>query len=257
MLSKNKIKLIHSLARKKARDEEKLFLAEGDKLVKEALASGYPVSLLCGTKAFFSSCAVQKSEADEMIEVSEGELKKASLLQSPQQALAVVGIPDEPGEPGPLPDRLVLALDSVRDPGNLGTILRIADWFGIGTVFCSPETADCYNPKVVQSSMGAIFRVKVRYLHLPALLADAANHGFPVYGTFLNGESLYTSPLSDRGILVMGNEGKGISPEVESRITDRLFIPSYPPGQQSSESLNVATATAICCAEFRRRTQSL
>ena len=150
------------------------------------------------------------------------------------------------------PDPLFLMLENLQDPGNLGTIIRIADWFGIEHIFCSPDTADLYNPKTVQATMGAMARVCVHYLSLTDLLRTA-NADIPVYGTFLDGNDMYGTELSPNGLIVMGNEGKGISRDVASLINRKLYIPNYPPERNTSESLNVAVATAIVCAEFRRR----
>ncbi|WP_423129036.1 TrmH family RNA methyltransferase [Gaoshiqia sp. Z1-71] len=253
MLSKNKIKFILSLARKKNRDAEQVFLAEGNKLVTEAIGSGFTIELLCGTADFLKENKIDRLCANEVLEVSAEEIKKASLLQSPQDALAVVRMPGYGFSPDLIAGEFSLALDSIQDPGNMGTIMRIADWFGIKHILCSESTVDCYNPKVIQSGMGAIFRVQAHYLELPQTLARAARSGLPVYGTFLDGENIYDHPLSQNGILVMGNEGNGISAEVAKTISAGIHIPSYPPNGQSSESLNVAVAAAICCAEFRRR----
>jgi TrmH family RNA methyltransferase len=253
MLSKNKIKFLQSLERKKIRDQERLFLVEGDKMVNEAIRSGFAVELICATEAFLISNSVPPDAAGEIIRVTHDELEKASLLQSPKNALAVVKIPDHQFSKNSIARKLSLALDCIQDPGNVGTLIRIADWFGIEQLLCSKDTADCYNPKVVQASMGAIFRVKVHYLDLKKALREAVGGGIPVFGTFLDGEIVYKHPLASEGILVMGNEGNGISPQVEELIAQRLFIPPYPEGQKNSESLNVATAAAICCAEFRRR----
>ena len=150
-------------------------------------------------------------------------------------------------------DRLSLALDGVQNPGNLGTIIRLADWFGISDIYCSADTADCYNPKVVQATMGAILRVKVHYLQLADFLKKTAANKTPVYGTMLDGVNIYQSELTPAGVIVMGNEGKGVSDECARSFTHRLLIPSYPPERQGSESLNVAMATGIVCSEFRRR----
>lgn len=253
MLSKNKIKFIQSLERKKVRDREKLFLVEGDKMVNEAIRSGYRVELLCATERFLISNGITPGAATEIIVVINDELERASLLKSPQNALALVKIPDYQFRNDSLGHTLSLALDCIQDPGNLGTLLRIADWFGIEQVLCSEDTVDCYNPKVIQASMGAIFRIKIFYLDLKKTLSEAGRRGLPVFGTFLDGEIIYKQDLSRVGILVMGNEGNGISPQVEEVITQRLFIPSFPEGQKNSESLNVAAAAAVCCAEFRRR----
>ena len=140
----------------------------------------------------------------------------------------------------------------MQDPGNLGTIIRIADWFGIRQLFCSPDTADCYNPKVVQATMGSLARVNISYCQLDHLI-ESLPPDVPIYGTLLDGDNIYEADLQKGGLLVMGNEGNGISPELRQRVTHRLLIPPYPGDRQTAESLNVATATAICCAEFRRR----
>lgn len=148
---------------------------------------------------------------------------------------------------------LCLALDDVQDPGNLGTIVRIADWFGIEHIFCSNGTADIYNPKTVQATMGAIARVKLHYCNLSDFIGKASEKNIPIFGTFLNGENIYTQPLPKNGIIIMGNEGNGISEQIAQKVSHRLLIPNYPQGCETSESLNVAVATAIVCAEFRRR----
>jgi TrmH family RNA methyltransferase len=186
--------------------------------------------------------------------VSEAELKSASLLQHPQQVLALFPLPqwDLPHVHAGA-ERLVLALDGVQDPGNLGTICRLADWFGIEDIICSAETADIFNPKAIQATMGAISRIRVHYTNLQDFLFQANRHSTPIYGTFLDGRNIYDRPLTPHGIIVMGNEGKGISREIETLVTDKLFIPSYPQDRPTTESLNVAVATAITCAEFRRR----
>lgn len=187
--------------------------------------------------------------------VTQEELQRVSFLKSPQEVLAVFAMRDaeEPTEVlAALPKtQLCLALDDVQDPGNVGTIIRLADWFGIEHVFCSHGSADVYNPKTVQATMGALARVQIHYVDLPAFL-DATG-GARVYGTFLEGDNLYTTETEAHGIIVMGNEGNGISGAVEQRVTHKLHIPNYPPMRSTSESLNVAVATAIICAEFRRR----
>lgn len=253
MLSKNKIRFIQSLARKKIREQEKVFLVEGNKMVLEAIDTGRQLILLCGTSDFLAENNISPKMAAEVIEVSPEEMQKASLLQTPQQALAVVNMPEQHFNLTDITPDLALALDFIQDPGNLGTIIRLADWFGIRHILCSENTVDCFNPKVIQSSMGAIFRVEVHYLNLVETLKQAAASGTKILGTFLEGENLYKHPLSKNGILVMGNEGNGISEEVARMVTDKIHIPAFPGGQPGSESLNVATATAICCAEFRRR----
>ncbi len=231
MISKNEIKEIRALGQKKFREERGLFVVEGEKLVEEALRSGFDV---------VAHYRLEDIGAETMGRISQ--------LTHPSPALAVVRRP-APVEPVIDSDELVLALDGVRDPGNLGTILRIADWFGIRQVLASPDTVECYNPKAVQATMGAIFRVRVHYCDLPTSLPA----GLPVYGTFLEGDNIYQAPLTRGGILVMGSEADGISPEVAAAVDRKLFIPPFPADAHTSESLNVAVATAICCSEFRRR----
>lgn len=248
MLSKNKIKYIRSLEQKKYRKEEKAFLAEGHKLVGD-LSGHFECRLVAATSTWLESHPDIK--ADEIVEVSEEELKKASLLKTPQDVLAVFRIPETNPGTRDIAGSLCLALDDVQDPGNLGTILRTADWFGIRHVFCSIGTADAYNPKTVQATMGALARVRIHYCDLKDLIGTLPD--MPVYGTFLDGKNIYGQELTPHGLIVMGNEGKGISQEMEKLVNRRLLIPNYPQGEETSESLNVATATAIVCAEFRRR----
>lgn len=248
MLSKNKQKYIHQLALKKHRDTEMCFVAEGPKLVSELLQH-FHCKLLCATSQFLNTPT--QFEAKEIIEVTEHELTQISNQKTPQQVLAVFERPETVALPQQI-NQLILALDAVQDPGNLGTIVRLADWFGIDTIVCSPDTADIYSPKVVQATMGALARVQVLYTNLPSWLHSLPK-GTPIYGTHLDGNNLYEETLRPHGIIVMGNEGKGISPEVEALVTQKLRIPSYPPNAPTSESLNVAIATAVITAEFRRR----
>ncbi len=236
MLSKNEIKEIKALGQKKFRDERGLFVVEGEKLVEEALQSGFEV--------------VRHFRVEE---IGEETMARISQLTHPSPALAVVRRP-APAAPVIAPDELVLALDGIRDPGNLGTILRIADWFGIRQILASDDTVELYNPKVVQATMGAIFRVRVHYCDLKSEVERVVfRDAVAVYGTFLEGDNIYEAPLTRGGIVVMGSEANGISPEVASVVTRKLFIPPFPPDAHTSESLNVAVATAITCAEFRRR----
>ncbi len=253
MLSKNKIKFIQSLSRKKIREQEKLFLVEGNKMVIEAIEAGMQIELLCGTADFLHENRIATDATTEVIEVSPEEMQKASLLQSPQKALAVIRMPEQQFNFSTLTNEFSLALDCIQDPGNLGTIIRLADWFGIKTILCSLNTVDCFNPKVIQASMGAIYRVQIQYIELGNTLKVASAQGIKIFGTFLEGKNIYQHKLAPTGILVMGNEGNGISEEVEQVITEKIHIPAFPPDSPTSESLNVATATAICCAEFRRR----
>lgn len=247
-LSKNKIKFIRALESKKKRKEEQAFIAEGPKLIEELLPY-FKCDILVATTEWFARN--KTVNASEVVEVSPEELKKVSLLKTPQQVLAVFKQPEYALHTEELKQNLSLLLDDIQDPGNLGTIIRLADWFGIEHIICSPGSADVYNPKVVQATMGGIARVKVHYQSLTELLATIAD--VPVYGTFLNGENMYEQKLSPNGLIVMGNEGNGISKEVEALITNRLYIPNYPQERNTSESLNVAIATSIVCAEFRRQ----
>ena len=252
-LSKNKIKYIRSLELKKNRQAEGVFLAEGHKLVGDLLGH-FPCRFLAATAEWFAVPENRcKVSADETAEVSEEELSRASLLKTPQQVLAIFEQPRSPTDPSVIRQSLCLALDDVQDPGNLGTIVRIADWFGIEHIFCSNGTADIYNPKTVQATMGAIARVKLHYCNLPEFIGNASEKNIPVFGTFLDGENIYTQHLPKNGIIVMGNEGNGISEQIAQKVSNRLLIPNYPQGCETSESLNVAVATAIVCAEFRRR----
>lgn len=247
MLSKNKLKYIRSLRDKKYRNEHGTFIAEGNKMITELLST-LKCQLLIATPQFTNNIAPENIE--EIIEVSDSRLAQASLLKTPQQALAVFYQP-QADDHIELNGQLVLALDDIQDPGNMGTIVRLADWYGIRHIFCSHSTADIYNPKVVQATMGAIARVQVHYVDLVSFLRQHAD--IPVYGTLLDGKNIYEQDITPHGIVVMGNEGNGIRPEIEQLISKKLFIPNYPLGTQTSESLNVAIATAIVCAEFRRR----
>lgn len=251
MLSKNKIKYIHSLELKKNRKEERAFVAEGHKLVGDLLGH-FHCRILVAIRPWLNSHP--QVQADEIIEVTQDELTRASLQKAPQEVLAIFEQPDYPMHPETVSQSLCLALDDIQDPGNLGTIIRVADWFGIEHIFCSQGTVDVYNPKTIQATMGALARVKLHYCNLPALISSLGN--VPVYGTFLDGENMYEKTLSAHGLIVMGNEGNGVSEEVARLVNERLYIPNYPPQRATSESLNVAMATGIVCAEFRRRVTS-
>lgn len=190
--------------------------------------------------------------ADEIVETGQADYKKISFQKSPQGVLAVFEKPNFEIALDAITDKLILALDDIQDPGNLGTIIRLADWFGISDVFCSHHTADVFNPKTIQSTMGAIARVRVHYVDLAEFL-EKMKGKMPIYGTFMNGKNIYTEKLSKNGIIIMGNEGNGISPEIEKNVSDKITIPSFAPDEVSSESLNVGVATAIVVAEFRRK----
>ena len=248
MLSKNKIKLIRSLDNKKQRIETGLFVAEGNKLVADILPF-FDCELLVATPSWM---AMQGDlQVRELIVADDNDISRASLLKNPQDVIAVFIQPKRCMNKESFTDELTLVLDGIQDPGNLGTIIRLADWFGIRNVICSPDTADVYNPKTVQATMGSIAHVDVFYEFLPGLLDELK--GMPVYGTFLSGKILYEEKLNSTGLIVVGNEGNGIRPEVEQRISHRLYIPNFPQGTESTESLNVAVATAIVCGEFRRQ----
>ena len=246
LISNNEIKKVKALQQKKFRDETGLFAVEGEKMVEEALRSPFHVE------------AVYRRD-----EIGEEAMKRISALASPSPVLAVVRKPSdivlEDISDVEIPGKgLFLGLDTIRDPGNLGTILRIADWFGIDAVYAAKDTVDVFNPKVVQATMGAVFRVRMHYVDLPALSERMLEKDGRIYGTFLDGRNMYSRDL-DTGLLkpvmiVIGNESEGISDRMASLVSDRLYIPPYPAGDPGSESLNAAVATAVTVAEFRRRT---
>lgn len=247
-ISNNEIKKVKSLQQKKFRDESGLFVVEGEKMVDEAVRSGFKIE------------TVYRRD-----EIGEEAMKRISSLASPSPVLAVVRKPEDiyVDDPSSLKALMVsgglfLALDTIRDPGNLGTILRIADWFGIDAVLATKDTVDVFNPKVVQSTMGAIFRVKMHYVDLPSVSQQILDMGGKIYGTFLDGCNIYSQTLdngNDRpAVIVIGNESEGISASMAGLVTDRLYIPPFPADDPGSESLNAAVATAVTVAEFRRRT---
>lgn len=236
MVSKNQIKRIISLQQKKYRKESGLFFVEGKKVIQELLDSKFVLEELFVTESLFEHIPQQTL-------ISESDLKKISALTNPNNCLAVFRMP----EPKKINEKgIILALDKIRDPGNLGTIIRLCDWFGITDLVCSEDTVDLYNPKVLQATMGSITRVNVSYVNLNTFLAETK---LPVFGTFMEGENLYKSQLPQKGIIVLGNEANGISAEIEELITDKITIPRF---GNPTESLNVATATAIILSEFRR-----
>lgn len=239
MLSKNQIKLITSLKQKKYRLQHGLFVVEGIKTINELLQSSLILDTLYTTEPF--NIDAKKEEL-----ISETELKRISFLKTPNKALAIFKIP--------IPKQvdfngLIVALDDIRDPGNLGTIIRLCDWFGIKDLVCSQETVDCFNPKVIQATMGSITRVNIIYTDLSEFLkqSDAMS-----YGAFMEGASVYNAELSDKGILILGNEANGISNNLENLVNKKITIPRFG-DLQATESLNVATATAILLSEFKRR----
>ena len=250
MISKNQLKYIRQLEQKKYRRREGVFVAEGTKVVGDLLQRYRP-------EAVFATADWQAPTGITPQLVTDDELRRISFLQHPQQVLALFPLPvnSKPStvncKPSTVNSDLSLALDGVQDPGNLGTIIRIADWFGISTIICSEDTVDAWNPKVVQATMGSIARVNIIYLNLPDFL-DTLPADFPVYGTFLDGDNIYTQELTPNGLIIMGNEGNGISEAVRRKVNRRLLIPDFHQGP-TADSLNVAIATAITCSEFRRR----
>jgi len=240
MVSKNQIKLITSLQQKKYRIANKLFFAEGVKGIQELLDSNFELEHLYTTQNDFGQVFNEKKTI-----ITENDLRKISALATPNSCLALFKMPLE----RPIVQMgLIVALDSIRDPGNLGTILRLCDWFGIQQVLCSTETVDLFNPKVVQATMGSIARVNVNYINLDAFLTQTT---MPIFGTFMDGANIYQSVLPEQGIIIMGNEANGISASLEKLVQNRLTIPRFG-DLQKTESLNVATATAIVLSEFRR-----
>ncbi len=245
MITKADIQLIRSLADKRSRDEHGLFIAEGEKLIEEIRSSRLRIRRIFALDGVMQGGDIER--------VTTKDMERMSHLKTASSCLAVVEIPHHDLKPESLVGRLTLVLDDIQNPGNMGTIIRLADWFGISDVVCSPQSADCYNPKVVQATMGAILRVRVHYTDLAPFLREMQQAGEPIYGTLLDGKNIYTTDLTPHGLLVMGNEGRGIRPTTEPFIDHRLFIPPYPADRHGSESLNVAVATAVACAEFRRR----
>ena len=237
-LSKNQVKWVRSLQQKKQRDAEGVFVAEGQKCVEE-LRGAFELVLM-----------ITPDNATEV------EISQMSNLRTPQGVIGVFRKRKAMGDgQWAIGDGVIVALDGVQDPGNLGTIIRTCDWFGVHDIYCSMDTADCYNPKVVQATMGALARVRVHYINLKEWLKEVQKAGVPVYGTLLEGGNMYEKgAITDKskGVIIMGNEGNGISPEIRQLITHPIRIPSYPADADTSESLNVGIATAIVLAEFRR-----
>lgn len=243
-------KMITGLGSAKKRNAGQCFIAEGTRCVLEIMGS-LRCRYLVATPEWVAKWENKVADVESLIVVAQSEITKLSQQKSPQPVLAVFSMPQPClKSPSELKSGLYLALDCVQDPGNLGTIIRLADWFGITDIICSRDTADAFNPKVVQATMGALVKVEIHYVNLADFLRNVT---LPVYGTFLDGDNLYESDLSADGIIVMGNEGNGISPEVADAITRRVLIPPFPDNHATVESLNVGVATAITVAEFRRR----
>ncbi len=243
MLSKSNIKRITSLHQKKYRQREGLFVAEGIKVINELLQSSFQLEAIYGIER--TSLDLSKDQSVVFQEVTLSELKKISFLKTPQTALALFKIPKEVPSQG---KGLTVVLDDVRDPGNLGTIIRLCDWFGVSNLVCSSQTVDCYNPKVVQATMGSLSRIPITYRDIEVYLEKEQRS---IYGTFMDGENIYASILPNEAVIIMGNEANGISEAISKFVSHKIAIPRF--GQlQKTESLNVATATAICLSEFKR-----
>lgn len=258
MISSSKSKLVRSLRQKKFRDQHGLFLIEGEKMVME-LAMGDPEIPFSLREVFASpewierNISILNQSRIEITEASMAEIKKVSNLVTPQAVIALASIPHLPFSSEILLNTPVLAFESIRDPGNLGTIIRTADWFGIRHIVCTPDSTDLYNPKVVQSTMGAITRVQVHYQDLEALLKSGELKGKSIFGTFMEGENLYETSLEPDPLILFGNESRGLSDQLSPLIKRRITIPSFSPVGRGSESLNVASSVAVVCSELRRR----
>jgi RNA methyltransferase, TrmH family len=249
MISKSTIKFIRSLEQKKFRNEHKLFVAEGHKIIGELIKQKWPIEQLFATNAWEGL-----KEYKNATVISESDLEKISFQKTPQQVLAVCKIVEHTINYCDLKNVLCLALDDVQDPGNTGTIIRISDWFGIKHIFAGTGTAELYNPKVIQATMGAFTRVTVFPVDLNKFIKTYKTETMlPVFGTLLNGKNIYKEKLQPNGMIVMGSEGKGICKDIQKMLTNTLYIPPFPGNSETSDSLNVATATAIVCAEFRRQ----
>lgn len=254
MISKNRIKQMVSLRIKKARDEQGIYLIEGDKMVREYLMSGIRVRLLAAKAEFIASLSAEEiASIDEIESVSYEDLKKISTLKTPHNAIAIVPFPGLATDVGDIIKDLCIALEFVQDPGNLGTIIRSAAWFGIKNIICSSNCVDLYNPKVIQASMGAILNVNVYYLDLSYFLSQAYSNKIPVFGAFLEGESVYNHKLDNKGVILLGNESRGISGELVPFVTSRIMIPKFSTSDYGIESLNVSMAAAVILSEFARR----
>lgn len=254
MLSKHVTKIVQNLEKKKFREKYNLFKIEGEKLVGELLASGWKINTIVAFPEWIERNKA-RIKSLEVQEVDEREMRGISNFQSLPEVIALAEIPEYEYDENTIPHSLSLVLNGIQDPGNLGTILRLADWFGIRVVFCDQDCAGAYNPKCVQASMGAIFRVKVIYTDLASLIRKYKSETFHCYGTFLAGENIYQTSLGEKGFIVMGNEGNGISPEIEELVDFRLTIPSFAGNPNSTESLNVGVAAGIMLSEFKRRTE--
>lgn len=249
MISKSQIQFVKSLQLKKFREMHQAFVVEGPKMVDELLGSKIPMMMVFAGQDWQKEANTRQLKDIEIITVGESDLARISSLKTPNQVLAVAKIESEKPLTAQHFSDLLLVLDGINDPGNLGTILRIADWFGIKNVVCSENTVDLYNPKTIQASMGSLFRVQVFYRHLVDVIGKFGQD-IPVFGTFLNGNNIYAEQLPEKGIIIIGSESHGISDDVGRLVNKKLFIPPFSKG---TESLNASIATAIVCSEFRRR----
>lgn len=253
-ISKNQIRQIILLKQKKLRNEKKLFVAEGEKLVHEILLSNLEIKTLVAIKEWIITNEKILKNKIEVLEATEEDLLRISSLKTPNKVITVIEIPKIKFNTENLKNKLTLVLDDIQDPGNFGTIIRLADWFGIENIICSENTVELYNPKSIQASMGSILRVNVFYFNLrDFFLENIEKLKLPVFGAFLTGENIYKSDLSSSGLIVMGNESKGISSKIASFINRRITIPSSSLRFEKTESLNVSIATGIICSEFKRR----
>ncbi len=254
MLSKGWSKFIISLQKKKEREERRLFTVEGDKLVREFLMSEWIVEVLAGKPEYLASLPAElKYQASEIIPLSYDELKKISSLTTPHNALAVIRMPTTMIDPEEINNSLTLMIDTIQDPGNMGTIIRVAAWFGIKNIICSENSVDIYNQKVIQATMGALLSVKVHYTGLKEFLSSIHSRGNPVYAAMLDGKSIYSADLSEKGIILLGNESRGISAELLPLVTKKIVIPKFARSAAGVESLNVGMAASIIVSEFARR----
>ena len=254
MISKNKAKFIISLQKKKIRDEEKLYVIEGDKLVREFVAARVPIKAVIANPEFIRSLPADINNfIDETESITYEELKQISTLKTPHNALAIIPMPEHTMNTSEILKELCVGLDCVQDPGNLGTIIRASGWFGIKNIICSENSVDVYNPKVIQASMGALLHVNVFYTDLEKLCTQARENNVPVFGSVLKGDSIYSHKLDNKGVILLGNESKGISEKLISLITDFIMIPRFGAAENGIDSLNVGMAASVIFSEFRRR----
>jgi RNA methyltransferase, TrmH family len=253
-ISKNQLKHFARLNEKKHREEENMFLAEGEKIVDELIHSNWEIVAVIAIDSWISQNekSLKNIKSQIIFEISESDLSKLSSLKTPNKVVTVVKKANSILKHEQIKNKLSIALDDIQDPGNLGTIIRLADWFGIETIICSENTVDAFNPKVIQATMGAFMRVNVCYVNLKSFF-QTLDSETPVYGAFLEGKNVYSESLEKTGVILMGNESKGISADLAKFVTQKITIPSFTLKREKTESLNVSVATAIICSEFRRR----